>query len=206
VSTVIAGIVDTLAERGHAIVPAFLAPPAIAALAASARARLAAGEFRAAGTGAGSAFHLDAATRGDRIRWLDPETATAAEAVFWERLEALRVALNEALFLGLQSFEGHFAVYPPGAFYRRHVDRFRDDDTRAVSLILYLNEAWGPADGGELVLETGEGTAVRVAPRGGTLVVFLSERLPHEVLPARRERLSLTGWFRRRALSGAVSP
>jgi hypothetical protein len=38
--------------------------------------------------------------------------------------------------------------------------------------------------------------------RGGTLVVFLSDRFPHEVLPARRERLSLAGWFRRRSLGG----
>jgi SM-20-related protein len=38
-----------------------------------------------------------------------------------------------------------------------------------------------------------------VLPEGGTLVAFLSERFQHEVLPARRERLALTGWFRRRA-------
>ena len=37
-----------------------------------------------------------------------------------------------------------------------------------------------------------------VQPTGGCLVVFLSGEIPHEVLPASRERLSLTGWFRRR--------
>jgi len=37
-----------------------------------------------------------------------------------------------------------------------------------------------------------------VPPEGGTLVCFMSERFWHEVLPARRLRLSLTGWFRRR--------
>ncbi|MCO6705038.1 2OG-Fe(II) oxygenase, partial [Streptomyces sp. CHB9.2] len=37
-----------------------------------------------------------------------------------------------------------------------------------------------------------------VLPLGGSLVCFLSGQLPHEVLPATRERLSLTGWFRRR--------
>jgi SM-20-related protein len=37
-----------------------------------------------------------------------------------------------------------------------------------------------------------------VSPCAPTLVAFLSERFEHEVLPARRERLSLTGWFGRR--------
>ena len=46
------------------------------------------------------------------------------------------------------------------------------------------------------------GRSFDVLPRGGTLVVFLSDRFPHEVLPARRERLSLAGWFRRRSLGG----
>ena len=35
-------------------------------------------------------------------------------------------------------------------------------------------------------------------PQAGTLALFLSADMPHEVLPATRERLSLTGWFRRR--------
>ncbi len=35
-------------------------------------------------------------------------------------------------------------------------------------------------------------------PIGGCLVVFLPGDIPHEVLPATRDRLSLTGWFRRR--------
>jgi len=42
-------------------------------------------------------------------------------------------------------------------------------------------------------------TFVDVEPRLGTLVVFLSELFPHEVLPSNRDRLSLTGWFLERA-------
>jgi SM-20-related protein len=43
-----------------------------------------------------------------------------------------------------------------------------------------------------------------VLPQGGRLVAFLSDRFEHEVLPARRERMSFTGWFRRRSLDGFV--
>ena len=35
-------------------------------------------------------------------------------------------------------------------------------------------------------------------PAGGTLVAFLSDRVEHEVLPARRDRIAVSGWFRRR--------
>jgi SM-20-related protein len=37
-----------------------------------------------------------------------------------------------------------------------------------------------------------------VLPQAGSLLLFLSADMPHEVLPASRDRLSLTGWFRRR--------
>ncbi len=44
----------------------------------------------------------------------------------------------------------------------------------------------------------------QVLPIAGRLVCFLSDRFIHEVLPARRERLSLSGWFRKRdSLLGA---
>ena len=56
-------------------------------------------------------------------------------------MDSLREALNRGLFLGLEDFECHFALYPPGAFYRKHVDRFRDDDRRMVSAVIYLNDA-----------------------------------------------------------------
>ena len=113
-------------------------------------------------------------------------------------MDTLRGELNRQLFLGLEDFECHFALYEPGAFYQKHVDRFRDDDRRAVSAVLYLNEEWLAEQGGALRLYP-EGVEPRdVLPQLGTLAVFLSANLPHEVLPATRERLSLTGWFRRR--------
>jgi SM-20-related protein len=38
-----------------------------------------------------------------------------------------------------------------------------------------------------------------ISPLGSRLVLFLSATMLHEVLPATRDRLSLAGWFRRRA-------
>jgi SM-20-related protein len=120
-----------------------------------------------------------------------------------DALEALRRALNRELQLGLFEFEGHFAAYPPDAFYRRHRDSQEGAGARVVSCVLYLNHAWRPEDGGQLrlYLEASDSENCRdVLPEGGTLVCFLSQRFWHEVLPATRVRHSLTGWFRQRAV------
>ena len=53
----------------------------------------------------------------------------------------------------------------------------------------------GNGDGGELVLYGASGVEI-VAPTFGTTVIFPSSELEHEVLPARRERYSVTGWLR----------
>jgi SM-20-related protein len=89
-------------------------------------------------------------------------------------------------------------MYPHGAFYLKHVDRFRDDDRRMVSAVVYLNDGWLPEHGGQLRMYLDNDRVHDVQPIGGCLVVFLSGEVPHEVLPAARDRLSLTGWFRRR--------
>jgi len=194
----VGAIVEAIAANGLAVLRHAVADPLVAGLRDAARARDAAGEFRAAGVGRAAARVERPQIRGDRIRWLDAEGARPAESALFALLERLRLDVNEALFLGLLEFEGHYAIYPPGAGYARHVDRFRDDDARVLTLILYLNEAWTPAQGGALRIVQDDGAARDVLPEGGTLVAFLADRFPHEVLPATRERLAFTGWYRRR--------
>lgn len=191
-------VVAAIAAEGYAIVPDFLHPREIVALRERARTRDAEGALRPAGVGRGARRVERGDVRGDRIAWLDATAATDAEVPLFEALEALRLACNRELTLGLFDFEGHYALYPPGAGYERHRDAFRDDDTRVLSFVLYLNAAWQPGDGGELRLFL-DGATVEVRPEGGTLVAFLSGRFDHEVRPARRDRLALTGWFRRRS-------
>jgi SM-20-related protein len=139
--------------------------------------------------------------RTDRILWLDPAGLTGAQRICSERLEAVRLAVNRLMFLGLHELEAHYAVYPPGAFYRRHLDQFRGLERRQLSCVLYLNEDWREQDGGAVRLYRERDAAehfAEVLPTGGRLVTFLSARFPHEVLPARRERFSISGWFLRR--------
>lgn len=192
-------IVAAVEATGYAVEPDFVPRSLVARLWAHAHALDARGELRAAGVGRAEARRVAPGVRGDRIHWLEAATAAPGERTALDALEALRLALNRHLMLGLHELELHYAMYPPGARYAAHRDRFRDDDARVVSCVLYLNEHWNAAQGGALRLRLDGGAIRDVVPDGGTLVVFLSERFVHEVLPATRARLSLAGWFRRRA-------
>lgn len=191
-------IIDDLAERGWSLQPGFIPESLTHALAAECHRRAAQGALTPAGVGKGPAVAVNEGIRGDHIDWLEPGQSVACDQ-YLGHLEQLRLALNQTLFLGLEDVESHFALYPPGAFYRRHLDRFRDDDRRAVSVVLYLNADWQAHQGGALRLYLADDAAHDILPVGGSLAVFLSADIPHEVLPATRDRLSLTGWFRRRA-------
>jgi SM-20-related protein len=158
------------------------------------------GEFRRAGVGRGAGLVIREDVRTDHVMWLREGEMTPCQRAYLERLDDLRVALNRSLFLGLMDFEGHFAVYPEGGFYKPHLDRHRESADRIVSVILYLNPAWQPGDGGELRIWTTpgdkQGEFILVEPRMGTMVCFLAGDFWHEVLPARKTRASITGWFR----------
>jgi SM-20-related protein len=112
-------------------------------------------------------------------------------------MEQVRVLMNENLYLGLEDYESHFSFYTPGASYQQHRDRFNDNDARTISVVIYLNEDWQTEQGGALRLHP-QGVATQdVLPMASRMMVFLSAEMLHEVLPATRDRMSLTGWFRR---------
>jgi SM-20-related protein len=190
-------IVDDVAQRGWSQQNIFLPENLTRELALECRKRAAEGELAPASVGRGVLQVVREGIRGDHIQWIEPGQAETCDQ-YLALMDTLRQALNRGLFLGLEDYESHFAMYPPGAFYRKHVDRFRDDDKRMLSAVLYLNDAWLPEHGGHLRMYLEDGVEYDVQPSGGCLVVFLSGDIPHEVLPSTRDRLSLTGWFRRR--------
>ncbi|MGJ8657316.1 MAG: 2OG-Fe(II) oxygenase [Akkermansiaceae bacterium] len=160
------------------------------------------GEFVRAGVGRGNKLQVRSELRSDRVLWMDPNEANTETAPYYDFLEGMRLRLNRELYIGVDSWEGHFAVYPEGAFYKKHLDQHKDTRARQVSIILYLNEEWKESDGGQLRLYTDETCQewTDIQPQMGRLVVFLAERFWHEVLPAHRERRSITGWFRKETL------
>lgn len=193
------GLAQALTGQDWICCPGFLPQDRVAALRHEAEVLRSGGRFHPAGIGHVAKRRTD--IRGDDILWVE-EDAPFAHALQQQELAQLKDAINSTLYLGLHDFEGHYAVYPAGAGYARHVDHFHGSNRRVLSVVLYLNDAWEPEDGGELCLygsQEGQEPVARISPLGGTLICFLSEHVPHEVLPTRRTRWSLSGWFRRRA-------
>jgi SM-20-related protein len=155
-----------------------------------------AGAFTDAGVGRSGRHQINQLVRGDRVRWVDEKPTAPLEIRLMDLMAGVRQKLNQELFAGLVDFEGHFAIYPPGGFYHRHVDSFRDDDSRVITFILYLNQDWRSDDGGQLRVYHHDGSVLDIDPESGSVVMFKSRDFPHEVLTARRERRSFTGWFR----------
>lgn len=199
----LAAIADAIRDQGWAVTRDFIKPSAVAALRGEAASRRAAGRFRAAGVGRAAAVSIRPAVRSDLLSWIGLDERAAAVAAYLLAMERLRRAVNRRLYLGLLTLESQFSIYPPDACYQRHLDRFRDTDERRLSCVLYLNEGWQAGDRGELRLYMpvagGPEQSIDVLPEGGVLVTFLSDRIAHEVLPPRRERLSIASWFRGRA-------
>lgn len=193
-------LIEGIVERGYGVVDHFLSAEEVTALAGTLRERRSRGQFRTAGIGNQQVL-VEKQIRGDEIHWLDESDATPEEAAFLQRIQAFMQYLNQTCYMGLQESEFHYALYPPGTFYRRHLDQFRTDSRRKLSVICYLNQEWQETDGGQLAIylpqaDGKEHTSI-ISPEGGRLVCFESGRLEHEVLPATRERLSLTGWMKR---------
>lgn len=150
-----------------------------------------------AGIGRGEARHIEHETRTDQTLWLDLDRAAPNE--YLRLMDALRMDLNRELYLGLHHFEAHYARYEAGGYYKKHRDYFTGAHNRIVSTVTYLTPGWADEDKGHLVLYDGvdeDREIARILPLSGTLAVFISEAVPHEVLPPGRARSSIAGWYR----------
>jgi SM-20-related protein len=158
-----------------------------------------AARFKKAAIGSRVREEIDRSIRGDFIHWIDEQQAATSEALFFREINTLVTYLNKTCFMGILEKEFHYAVYPTGTFYKRHLDVFQNDDRRRLSIVCYLNEEnWPLANGGELVLYTPEGE-VAILPLPGRMVIFDSQVLEHEVKVVKASsRLSITGWLKTR--------
>lgn len=152
--------------------------------------------FQNAAIGRDQKHKHDILVRSQKQSWISAGDSNASSN--WLKWAAeLQSFLNKHLFLGLFSFESHYAHYRPGDFYKRHYDSFKGQSGRSLSIVVYLNQDWLSTDGGELVLyaQDDDDIGLTVIPNFATVVVFLSEEHPHEVLRAQRDRYSIAGWY-----------
>jgi SM-20-related protein len=193
-NTTFDAIVDGLAEQGYAIVDQFLSQHEVETIIGLTNFQTAETQFKKAGIGNNKSVQIQEAIRGDYIQWLDKTNAPEAVRIYLYRLEELIQVINRTLFLSLKDMEVHMTIYPVGSFYKRHLDQFKQDDHRKLSVICYLNTEWIEEHGGQLRIYLPD-RSLDILPLAGRLVIFRSDQIEHEVLPAIRPRLSITGWM-----------
>lgn len=195
-------VIDGLLEQHYCVADDFFTAEEVALLRGSLLAKYEEDIFKKSAIGNNVNEQVVTAIRGDFILWLDEANAEGPEKLFFDRIKDFSQYLNRTCYMGIARQEFHYAVYPPGAFYKRHLDTFQNDSSRKLSIVCYLNdEDWQPEYGGELAiyLPQPDGNAekcVDVYPLAGRVVVFESQLLEHEVKPVKRERLSITGWLK----------
>ena len=188
-------LVNKLAEKRWCVAEDFFSPTLCQELRDELLEHHNAQTLRAAQIGKNQQQQLLSDFRGDHILWLDG--ASAAQQAFLNLMEKYRQQLNQELYLGLQELEAHFALYPAGTRYQKHLDSFQNNNLRRVTIVAYLNPHWCSEDQGELIIyDKNDDVIASVAPRTGTLVSFVSEDFPHEVSTTQAQRASIAGWFR----------
>lgn len=191
-------ITNDLETKSWSVQENYFPPDLIAELLRDLEAQQDRGALTAAGVGRGAAFQVQSDIRNDQTLWLNGESGAQNE--YLRIMDALRMDLNRDLMLGLFEFEAHYARYDTGGFYQKHLDALKGQRNRVVSTVTYLTPGWRDADGGHLVLYAFDDRELtRILPSAGTLAIFMSEDIPHEVLPPARPRCSIAGWFRCRS-------
>lgn len=187
-------LLDQLENKGYFIWDNFLESHTTKAISESWNEKIQNAELKKAGIGRADNYQVDAGERGDFIFWISKENTDEFVKTYLEKIEALITDLNRSFFLGIRDYECHFALYPVGTRYARHVDRHRSGSSRIVSFVFYLNENWHTEDGGHLCIYENDELVEKILPAASRLVVFLSEK-EHEVLTTNRSRASITGWM-----------
>ena len=191
-------LIDTIAEKGFGIIDNFLGTTDADGLLQEMNEYRKQNLFKTAGIGNISNYQQNKQQRGDNILWISEKKENPFVNTFLSQIDTLIKEINKEFFLGIKDKEFHFTFYPVGTFYKRHTDQFHNDDARKLSVVCYLNKDWKTGDGGQLRLYGTDNVYeyFDIFPHHARLVCFRSDTIEHEVLPATKERLSVTGWLR----------
>lgn len=148
-----------------------------------------------AGTGNEKLVLHNKLVRSDAIYWLDRRHNDQYENEFFDLMDDFVSHLNSTCYTGITGYEFHYALYEKGSFYKKHLDQFKNTDSRQYSLIMYLNDDWNEEDGGQLCVHH-QNHLQNISPNNGKSVFFKSSELEHEVLLTNKIRLSITGWLK----------
>ena len=195
-------IISDLMEKQYSVVDNFFDKVEVALLRSTLQEKYDEDNFKKAAIGNKTNEVIAKSVRGDFILWINEADAGRAEKVYFKKINSLVDYLNRTCFMGILTREFHYALYPVGSFYKRHLDTFQNDGRRKLSMVCYLNEDnWKPENGGELAIyfqKNGQEQEVNIYPFPGRIVIFESQELEHEVKTVNVPRLSITGWLKTR--------
>jgi SM-20-related protein len=189
------GLIDSYVADKVGITQGFLSVPLAAFLKENLLGLYANQQLLAAGIGNENKLTHDVLLRSDKIYWLDKSHNDAHENSFFDLMDSFVLHLNQTCYTGITGYEFHYAMYETGSFYKKHLDQFKSNKSRAFSMIMYLNADWKEADGGELCIYH-DGFTQTISPQQGKCVFFKSSELEHEVLLTNQPRFSITGWLK----------
>jgi SM-20-related protein len=197
-------ILAQLCEKNYAVIDQFIPLKEGISLLNLLQSRKLDGLFKPAAIGKAQDKSIEQSIRSDQVLWLNANDSNEAISSWFRRIRLLSDAIRKGLFIPINDFECHFAHYPSGTFYKKHLDAFKDSDERLVSIIGYLNPDWKIGDGGELLIYDNKPTIAphkqsvidTIEPMMGRVVLMLSKEVPHEVALSKTDRYSITGWLR----------
>lgn len=189
-------IIADLAVSGYSVIDGFLGSDQTAKILEHARHLYRQDYFKRAGVGTAHLHTVNKNVRGDSVFWINQSEAHYSVNPYLDAVSQFIEELNRGAFLGIKDIEMHFARYPEGTHYEKHIDQLQVNGKRVISCVFYLNVDWQPGDGGELrIYNENDTDFVDVTPHAGRLVLFLSNNIYHEVLKVKKERYSITGWM-----------
>ena len=187
--------IDELADNDYVVIDDFLALALLREVNRIFNRLIEQDELKKAGIGSID-YQIVSEVRGDFIHWIDQKETHELD-FFFDQIKRISEQLNRYCFLGIKSHEFHFALYPKGSYYEKHLDQFQERNNRIISVVFYLNENWTDGNGGELKIYKDSGNII-ISPLSNRLVLFKSDIIEHEVLPTATSRKSITGWLLRK--------
>jgi SM-20-related protein len=188
-------LIDSFIDDKVGLANDFLTVSLAAGMKANLLALYAENSLLSAGIGNNSVQNHDKLIRNDKIHWLDRGHDNVFEVRFFELMDSFVAYLNRTCYTGITGYEFHYTLYEKGSFYKKHLDQFKNNKSRAYSMIMYLNLDWQTKDGGELCIYHTDSLQT-IAPKNGRCVFFKSSELEHEVLMTNEPRMSITGWLK----------
>ncbi len=190
-------IIESILANGYGVCDNFFNKKEVDLLIKFFTRRYNSGIFKNAGIGEKQVEQVLESIRGDKILWLENDNSDQTENLFFEKIENFIQYLNRTCYLGIKSSEFHLAKYAAGKFYKKHKDSFEKNKGRVLSIIVYLNINWLPANEGNLLIFPNEKFAnpIIINPIAGRLICFESDKMEHEVQITNTDRLSITGWL-----------